>query len=141
MSLADPDAWPETAAALARAGDRAALSDLVAAYDQPVEGGRGPLLQAMDELGGGAEARRLAESADAADRRVAARLMHLLPEPEHLPALERLVVDPDPAVATPARRALRGQRRTPEWHTAVERLAASDDPELRATAAAWQAES
>ena len=139
--LAEPAAWPETAAALARAGDRSVLPDLVAAYDQPVEARRGELLDAMEALGGGEEARRLAESPDAGDRRVAARLMHLLPEPEHLAALERLVADPDPAVASAARRALRGQRRTPAWHAAVERLAALGDPEVRAAAAEWMAES
>jgi hypothetical protein len=34
-------------------------------------------------------------------------------------------------VAEAARRALRHQWRTPEWHVAVERLAASSEPELR----------
>jgi hypothetical protein len=95
----------------------------------------------MDALGGGAEARRLAGSPVAEDRRVAARLMHLLPDREHLAALERLVADADPAVAAAARRALRGQTRTPEWHAAVTRLAAADDPALRADANAWLAES
>ena len=145
MSAADrlsrPSAWPETAAALVQEGDPAVLPALVAAYDQPVEASRGELLEAMDALGGGAEARRLAESDDAEERRVAARLMHLLPETGHLAALERLVADRDPDVAAAARRALRGQRRTPDWHAAVERLAGADDPELREAAAAWQAES
>ncbi len=117
------------------------LAELVAAYDRPIEAGRGLLLEEMDALGGGAEARRLAGSPDAEERRVAARLMHLLPAPEHLPALERLVADPDPDVAAAARRALRGQRRTPDWHAAVGRLAEADDPALRADAAAWLDES
>jgi hypothetical protein len=117
------------------------LAELVEVYDQPVERSRAPLLEEMEALRGGEHARRLAESADPEDRRVAARLMHLLPEPEHLEALERLVADPDPRVAAAARRALRGQRRTPAWHVAVERLAASGDPELRAAAQEWMAES
>jgi hypothetical protein len=67
--------------------------------------------------------------------------MHLLPAPEHLAALERLVADADPGVAAAARRALRGQTRTTEWHAAVTRLATADDPALRADANAWLDES
>ena len=66
--------------------------------------------------------------------------MQLLPEPEHVAALERLAADDDGAVAAAARKALRGQRRTPAWRAAVERLAASDDADLRAAAESWQAE-
>ena len=139
--LADAGAWSETAAALAEAGDPAVLPDLVAAYDQPVEASRAGLLAAMDALGAGTEAHRLAGSGDAAERRVAARLMHLLPDRAHLDALVPLAEDPDPAVADAARRALRGQPRTPAWHVAVERLAAQGDPELRAAARRWQDES
>ena len=102
------------------------LADLVAAYDRPVELGKGPLLQEMEALGGGAEARRLADSPDPAERRLAARLMHLLPEPEHVEPLERLVTDDDAEVAQQARRAFAGQRRTPEWHAAAARLDFSD---------------
>ncbi len=138
--LAHPGDWPRAASELAAAGDPSVLPDLVAAYDQPVEASRGELLDAMEALGGGSEARRLAESSDAAERRVAARLMQLLPEPEHVAALERLAADDDGAVAAAARKALRGQRRTPAWRAAVERLAASDDADLRAAAESWQAE-
>jgi len=102
------------------------LAELVAAYDRPVELGKGKLLLQMEAQGGGAEARRLAGSPDPAERRLAARLMHLLPEPEHLEALERLVTDADPDVAQQARRAFAGQRRTPEWHAAAARLHFSD---------------
>ena len=138
--LAHPGDWPRVAPELAGAGDPSVLPDLVAAYDQPVEAGRGDLLDAMEALGGAAEARRLAESADAEERRVAARLMQLLPEPEHVAALERLAADDDDAVAAAARKALRGQRRTPEWRAAVARLAASDDADLAAAAQGWLAE-
>ena len=48
--------------------------------------------------------------------------MSLLPEPEHLPALEPLLADPEPAVAEAARKALRHQWHTPEWHALVERV-------------------
>ena len=134
--LQNADARPETAAALAREGDPAALPALVEAYDDPVETGGEALLSAMEALGGGAEARRLASCDDADSRRVAARLMSLLPEPEHLAALEPLLADPDPAVAVAARKSLRHQWRTPAWHAAVERLAGSDDPALREIAEA-----
>ena len=62
--------------------------------------------------------------------------MQLLPEPEHVAALEGLAADDDDAVAAAARKALRGQRRTPEWRAAVERLARLSDPALRETAVA-----
>jgi hypothetical protein len=103
-----------------------ALADLVSRYDQPVELGKTRLLQEMEALNGAAEARRLASSEDPGERRVAARLMHLLPDTEHLTALERLVTDADPDVARQARRAFAGQRRTPEWHAAAARLDFSD---------------
>jgi HEAT repeat protein len=132
--LADVGARPETAAALAREGDPAVLPDLLAAFEEPVEPGGEALLQAMRDLGGAAEARRLSASPDPEERRVAARLMSLLPEKESLPALEPLLTDPDPAVAAVARRALRHQWRTPEWHALIRRLAVSADPALRETA-------
>jgi hypothetical protein len=138
--LRDVDARPATAAQLAREGDPAVLPDLVAAFDEPVELGGDALLDAMQALGGGAEARRLARSVDADERRVAARLMSLLPEREHVAALERLVADPDPGVAATARSALGHQWRTPEWHAAVGRLARADDPELAAVAEQLRAE-
>jgi hypothetical protein len=116
------------------------LADLVAAYDQRAETGRGKLLDEMEALGARAEAGRLADSDAASTRRLAARLMHLLPDPGYVDALERLCADPHPDVAAAARRAMRGQRRTPEWAAAVERLAASPDPALRDAAAAWEAD-
>ena len=134
--LKDADARPETAAAMAREGDPAVLPDLVAAFDDRVETGGDAVLDAMRDLGGAAEGRRLAASADPGERRVAARLMSLLPQPENLAALEPLLEDPDPEVAAAARKALRHQWRTPAWHATVERLARSEDPALRETAVA-----
>ena len=49
--------------------------------------------------------------------------MHLLPDERHVAALEPLIADADPDVAGLAWRALRNQRRTPEWRAAVERIA------------------
>ena len=134
--LKNADARPETAAALVREGDPAVLPALLEAFEDTVETGGDALLDAMRDLGGRAEARRLASSEDARERRVAARLMSLLPEPGHLPALEPLLDDPDPEVAGAARKALRHQWRTPEWRAVVERLAGSSDPSLRETAEA-----
>ncbi len=137
MSAADrlknAEARPATAAALAREGDPAVLPDLVAAFDDRVETGGDAVLDAIRDLGGAAEGRRLATSADAGERRVAARLMSLIPQPENLASLEPLLADRDPAVAEAARKALRHQWRTPAWHAAVERLAQSEDPSLRET--------
>ena len=134
--LKDAEARPATAAALAREGDPAALPDLVAAFDDRVETGGDAVLDAIRDLGGAAEGRRLAASADAGERRVAARLMSLIPQPENLASLEPLLEDPDPDVAAAARKALRHQWRTPAWHAAVERLTRSEDPALRETAVA-----
>ena len=97
---------------------------------RPRRDGRRRLLDAIRDLGGAAEGRRLATSADAGERRVAARLMSLMPQPENLASLEPLLADRDPAVAEAARKALRHQWRTPAWHAAVERLARSEDPSL-----------
>jgi hypothetical protein len=116
------------------------LADLVAAYDDRAETGRGELLDEMEALDGRAEALRLAESGDPGERRVAARLMHLLPDPRYVSALEQLCADPATDVAGAAQRAMRGQRRTAEWQAAVERLAASPDPAVRAAAAEWKAD-
>ena len=117
----------EAAQELARDGDPAALPALVDAYDDRVENGGEAVLDAIDALGGAAAGRRLASSTDAGERRVAARLMSLIPEPENLAALEPLLADPDPGVAAAARKALRHQWRTPAWHAAVERLGGLED--------------
>jgi hypothetical protein len=117
--------------------DRAAIERLLREYDRPTERSRVPLLDAMEEHGGIDEAHRLAGSEDPGERRTGARLMLLLPDGSHLPWLDRLVRDPDDAVAGTARRALAEQVRTPAWRATVERLAADADPELRTQAARW----
>src|SRR4051812_27062741 len=114
------------------------LAALVAAHDGGAsEPDLGALLDALDDAGGAEGAHELAASGESGDRRLAARLMQLLPEPGHVAVLERLVVDGDREVAAAARRSLRTQRRTPDWHAAVQRLAGAGDPELRATAQGW----
>lgn len=126
MTVADPD--------------DSALAALVAAYDVPTERSRRPLLDAMEEAGGVAAVGPLARSEDPGRRRLAARLAHLLPDPAHVPVLERLVCDPDAGVAVEARAALRVQVRDRRWREAVDRLADADEPELRQAAAAWRSE-
>jgi hypothetical protein len=120
--------------------DDIVLAALVAEYDVPREGSRRPLLDAMEAAGGVAAADRLANSEDVAQRRLAARLAHLLPDPAHVPALERLARDADAGVAAEARAALRVQVRDERWREALARLADADDPELRRAVAAWTEE-
>jgi hypothetical protein len=142
-ALADPDQWPWAAPALASTaahGDRDALAALVTAYGQRTEGSRQPLLDAMESLGGIAAVAALGDSGAAGDRRVAARLAHLLPDAAHASVLERLVSDPDRDVAAEARAALRTQPRDTRWREVVGRLAESRDPELSAQARGWERE-
>jgi hypothetical protein len=57
------------------------------------------------------------------------------------PRASALVHDADPRIASAARRALHGQRRSAAWRAVVERLASdSSQPELAATASGWLAE-
>jgi len=120
--------------------DDAALIALVQTYEQSFEEAQSPMVREM-EAGGGVEAApRLARSGDAAERLVAARLMHLLPDERHVAALEPLIADPDPDVAALAWRALRNQRRTPEWRAALERIAEAGPEDRRAAAREWLAE-
>jgi hypothetical protein len=139
-ALSDPEQWSWAARELAARGDPAALPALVAAFDMREERSRLPLLKAMEAVGGIAAVPRFAASPDAADRRLAARLAHLLPDPAHVPVLERLVVDSDPGIAAEARAALHTQVRDARWRATVERLAQAEDPGLREEALAWQRE-
>jgi HEAT repeat protein len=134
--LADAAGRPQVAAELAREGDPGALPALVDAYDDRVEMGGEAVLDAIRALDGAGEGRRMAASDDPEQRRVAARLLSLIPQPENLAALEPLLSDADPAVAGAARKALRHQWRTPAWHALVERLTGAEDPALRETAEA-----
>ena len=120
--------------------DDAGLIALVQTYEQSFEEAQSPMVREM-EAGGGVEAApRLARSGDPAERLVAARLMHLLPDERHVAALEPLIADPDPDVAALAWRALRNQRRTPEWRAALERIAEAGPVDRRAAAREWLAE-
>jgi hypothetical protein len=120
--------------------DREALARLVHDYGGRTEGSRQHLLDEMEAHGGAAAVAPLARSEDAADRLLAARLAHLLPSADHLPALEPLVTDTDPAVAAEARAALRTQVRDARWRELVARLESSSDSDLAAEAQAWERE-
>jgi hypothetical protein len=120
---------------------RRRLIELVRTHDDHPELHRRPMLDEMDDLGGIPAAGELARSASVDDRFVAARLMHLLPDEAHVEHLAALVHDADPRVASAARRALHGQRRSAAWRAVVDRLASdSSQPELAATASGWLAE-
>jgi hypothetical protein len=113
------------------------LHELVAAYNTRSEGHRGAeLLGAMREADGVSEAQRLAASDTSSDRLLAARLMYLLPDEGHLSVLLPLLSDPDPAVASAARWAMRVQRRTPAWRSAVHGL----DPEHAEAVTEWMSD-
>jgi hypothetical protein len=120
--------------------DDAALIELVDTYEQSFDEGQAPLVREMEARGGVEAAPRLARSGDTRARLAATRLMHLLPDEGHVAALEPLVADADPDVAALAWRALRNQRRTPEWRAAVGRIADSGPEERRVAAREWLAE-
>jgi hypothetical protein len=117
--------------------DVAALRDLVAVYDRPVEGSRLAVLDAIREHGGEEAALQLAASSDAQDRLLAARLMHLLRDPRYAAALEPLVEDSDAEAARAARDAFGAQLRTDEWEVIAQRLTRARDRELSVRAQAW----
>ena len=116
------------------------LMQLVAEFDGDTEEEKTPLIYDMQAAGGVPAATELARSADVEERAVAARLMELLPDEAHLPALSALVHDPDPRVAERARHALHGQVRTQAWRDLVEGLANDEDPALAEAARGWLVE-
>jgi hypothetical protein len=119
--------------------DADTLRELVAVYDRPVEGSRLAVLDAMREHGGEEAALSLAGSADAEERWLAARLMHLLRDARSAAALEPLVEDSDAETARAARNAFGAQMRTDEWEAIAQRLTRARDPELTVRARAWLA--
>jgi hypothetical protein len=136
-ALGDPGRRAEAARVVAASGDRSLLAALVDARDARVEASILPLVEAAEALGGADEALRLGESEDPGERYLAVRLIELVGDDRHLPALERLVADPHPAVASRARAALEATVRTDAWHELVERLRRSSDEELAAAAEGW----
>jgi hypothetical protein len=116
------------------------LAGLLERFDTDDDVERTPLLAEMAAAGGVATAGELARSPEAEDRWVAARVMELLPDEAHVEPLGALVRDPHREVAAAARRALRGQVRSAEWHALVEQLARDDDPALADEAAQWLTE-
>jgi hypothetical protein len=120
--------------------DAARLVELVDAYEHSFDEGQPAIVREITAEGGVEAAPRLAGSDDRATRLAAARVMHLLPDEGHVAALESLIADPDPDVAALAWRALRNQRRTPEWRDALQRIATDGPEERRAAASDWLAE-
>src|SRR4051794_41778513 len=110
---------------------RRRLTALVHTHDDHPELHGRPMLDEMDDLGGILAAGELARSPSIDERFVAARLMHLLPDEAHVEPLAALVHDADPRVASAARRALRGQRRSAAWRALVERLPHDPSPPRR----------
>lgn len=135
--LKDPDRRADAARALAATGDPSLLPALVEAWDSRAEASILPLVEAAEALGGAEEALRLASSPDSRERYLAVRLIELVGDDRHLPALEQLVSDADPAVASAGRRALAETERTEAWHELVGRLRGSGDAGLAAEAAGW----
>jgi hypothetical protein len=136
-ALSDPDRRVEAARIVGASGDPSLLAALVDAWDSRAEASIVPLAEAARALGGAEEARSLADSEDPDERLLAVRLIELVGGDAELPALERLVGDPDPGVASAARIALRESERTAAWHEVVARLKGSADPELSAAVEGW----
>ena len=120
--------------------DDARLVELVETYENSFDEAQAPIVREIAAGGGVEAAPRLAGSDDRATRLAAARIMHLLPDEGHVAALEPLIADADPDVAALAWRALRNQRRTPEWRETLQRIAAHGPEERRAAASDWLAE-
>ena len=135
--LTDPDRRSEAARVVAATRDPSLLAAVVEAVDIRAEASIVPLVEAAKAIGGAEEALRLSASADPGERYLAARLIDLVGDDRHLPALEQLVSDGDPSVSGAARRALAESERTEAWHDVVRRLVASADEDLASAASAW----
>ncbi|MBI4606487.1 MAG: HEAT repeat domain-containing protein, partial [Planctomycetes bacterium] len=130
-----PEAAEDAAARLSRIEDRDAAPALLEVLE--AEGGRGPFAagaaRALGRTRLRAHVQRLAAlAAGAADLRVREAAVEALGEvadPEALPALERLLEDPEARVRRPAIRAL-GRIRAPRSFAALEALLAREPPPL-----------
>jgi len=140
--LASPRTWCTGAKRLAALKDKRALMPLMRAFESRAEAEKLCLADAMEALGGEAEARTLIASSAADERRVAMRLMLLFGSDQQLPFLrDAALKDPEPALRTHALSALRQQRRTSSWEAIVAELLGQPSPELRGWAIDCLAES
>jgi hypothetical protein len=130
--LASPKTWCKGASRLAALKDVRAIVPLMRAFESPAEAEKLCLADAMEALGGEAEARTLIASHDATERRVAIHLMILFSSDAQLPHLrEAALNDPDTDLRTRALDALRQQHQTPKWEATVGELLGQPTAELR----------
>jgi HEAT repeats len=130
--LGSPKTWCTGAKRLVALKDKRAFVPLMRAYESRHEAEKVCLIEAMEALGGEAEARALIASSAADDRRIAMRLMLLTSSDLHLPHLrDAALKDPEPELRTRALDTLRQQRRTPAWVEIVAELLGQPGPELR----------
>jgi hypothetical protein len=133
--LANPKTWCTGAARLAALKDTRALVPLMRAFESSVEAEKLCLADAMEALGGETEARKLIASSDPAERSVGMHLTVLFASDDHLPSLhDAALKEPDGALRARALDALRQQRQTPKWESAVGDLLGRPSPELRSWA-------
>lgn len=133
-----PERWCEGAAALAKLGDRRAIGPLYRVVARTEEGlpDRGCVHDALDKLGVRDEVVKLAASTDVADRRAGIELMKACPAGSHAPILARIALhDPEPHLRSLAARALRTQKVTAAWDTAMVALLDAGDSDTRELAA------
>jgi HEAT repeat protein len=130
--LASPKTWCRGASQLTGLKDTRALVPLMHAFESPMEAEKLCLAEAMEALGGEAEARKLIGSTDAGERRVAMHLMILFSSDEQLPYLRDAALgDPDPELRKRAFDALRQQRQTGKWEGIVADLLGQPDATVR----------
>jgi len=144
--LKQPKRWCEAAAALvklgarpdARPGDSRAIGPLVRVAMLTEEGlpDRSCVRDALERLGIHEQAARLVDSAEAADRRTGIRMMEAFPSAGQAPILARVALqDPERELRALAAHALRFQRITAAWDTAMMALLDAGDSDLRELAA------
>jgi hypothetical protein len=130
--LASPKTWCTGATQLAALHDTRALVPLMRAFESPAEAEKLCLADAMQALGGEAEARKLIASSDAAERRVAIHLMILFASDDHLPYLrDAAVKETEGELRTRALDALRQQHQTAKWDAVVGGMLDQPSAELR----------
>jgi hypothetical protein len=131
-ALGSPSTWCDGAGALAAAGERRALADILRAYESRHEGGKMCLLDAMATLGAKDVAHEWFERGGD-ERRAAVRLMELFADDAHLPFLARAARDAaaDAELAKRARHALTVQKQTAAWRAVELELLEADDAALR----------
>jgi hypothetical protein len=130
--LASPRTWCAGASQLAALKDPRALVPLMRAFESPAEAEKLCLADAMEVLGGEAEARTLIASSDAGERHVAIHLMILFGSDDQLPYLRDAALKaPETELRMRALDALRQQHQTPAWERTVAELLDQPSVELR----------